>query len=107
VRYHVWLDDLRDPVRFTSEDTWTWIKTAKECIKFLEEHHDEIDSISLDNDLGSPDIKKSGYAVACWIEEHHELFAPTMYMRCHSANPVESKRIDDICTRYFNAPRSN
>ena len=48
------------------------VETPQECIKELEEN--EWDWLFLDHDLGGevfcPSDEKSGYAVACWLEEH-------------------------------------
>jgi hypothetical protein len=92
----VWLDDERPlPTNFD-----VLVKTADEAIALLAGGN--VTVISLDHDLGDAE-EKTGYAVACWIEEN--AFKGTlkkMRVRCHSQNAVGRQR---ICMALQNAER--
>jgi hypothetical protein len=89
----LWLDDKRDPVEFTGETDWTWVKTAEEAINIL--FDGKVERVSLDHDLG-PEYDTldgfqigNGYMVAKFIEEHafmHTL--PPLKWSVHSQNSV-------------------
>lgn len=81
------------------DDTWTVAKTCYEAIRLLEML--TFTEISLDYDLGMGGSKgtvKTGYDVACWIEEIGE-WRPPFIMHCHSANPVGRRRIQQVIDR--------
>lgn len=85
----LFLDDVRDP----PDDSWTVVRTAKECIFLLENLNFEV--LSLDHDLGED--MPTGYDVAVWIEERVALMAyQAPEIRVHSANPVGVKRIRQV-----------
>jgi len=88
----VFLDDYRDPYV-----GWTLVRTTNEAIGLLETGG--VEAISLDHDLGHFDTK-SGYDVACWIEEKaftEDFQPPRMY--CHSWNPVGKEKILTVFSR--------
>lgn len=60
---NVYLDDIR-----TCPDGWVHVKTAKEAINVLA--NNKVEAISLDHDLGEPEIENgTGNDVLLWIEE--------------------------------------
>ena len=69
----LWLDDVRDPVQFTGQTDWTWIKTAEQAIALIATG--QVTEVSLDHDLGIEHDKirnfmvGNGYMVASFIEE--------------------------------------
>jgi hypothetical protein len=85
----LWLDDIRDPVKF-GKTGWMWAKTYDEAVKAFEEF--DVIEASLDHDLseiqmyGRDDGEKTGYSFVCWMEER-EIF-PVGGVTVHSANPV-------------------
>lgn len=86
----LWVDDVRFPPW-----PYTWSRTYSEAIRQLE--RGIVTDISLDHDLGSD---KTGYDIACWIEEQVELNniqAPNI--TCHSSNPVGRQRIEQVADR--------
>ena len=78
----VWLDDVRAmPAGFDVH-----VKTAPEAIQLIRTN--EVQSISLDHDLGDIANAGTGYDVACEIEKRvTEGHKPPRWM-VHSANPV-------------------
>ena len=71
-------------------DGWIHVKTAQEAIDILE--NNEVESISLDNDLG--DNVPEGYTVLDFIEERFvefNILPPKVLI--HTANPVARKRM--------------
>jgi len=85
----VWLDDERDPTDpkiqelFGAVGDEVWVKTVSEALEFL--RGGEVESISLDNDLGLN--QEEGYKVADWIEEKaHEGRLLPLDVFIHSAN---------------------
>ena len=85
----LWLDDIRPmPPTFN-----TYVKTAKEAIKYLES--DKVTEISFDHDLGEPE-NGTGYDVAKWIEEaaYYKKIKPIKW-QVHSANPIGAKNIEN------------
>jgi hypothetical protein len=93
----LWLDDLRDP-NMHGHIGWTWAKTADDAIAMLASG--VVVQASLDHDLtvsqtmGTPDGEKTGYTVACWMEENGVW--PRDGVRCHSMNPVGRQRIEAV-----------
>ena len=82
----LWLDDIRHP----PDSSWWWAKTFEEAVEVLTTM--DIIEISLDHDLGHD---KSGYDVACWIEQqaYNGTLRPlTWYI--HSSNPSGRTRIE-------------
>lgn len=95
----VWLDDERDPKKFKGWEDAIWITTPEEALELLEAGM--VEALSLDNDLGLPDDvdgnPRDGYSVACWLEarvaDDEDFMAPDV-LNAHTANPVESRRIE-------------
>lgn len=93
----IWLDDERDPrnpqiqSEFGAEGNEIWVKTASVAINYLK--RGDIESISLDHDLGPPSAG-TGLDVANWIEEQafHEALSRIEWS-VHSRNPVGNKNI--------------
>lgn len=100
----VYLDDVRD-----CPQGWVLARSADQAIELLETG--KVEEISLDHDLGmkpktldsgvveaSEDtLAMSGYDVATWIEEqviYRGFKAPRM--KCHSANPIGVRRIQQV-----------
>lgn len=84
----LWLDDVRKP----PSRKWTWVKTYESAVLLLKTN--QVSVISLDHDLGTV---KTGYDVACWIEEKYiakQLIAPKI--ECHSDNPAGIKKIRQV-----------
>lgn len=90
----LWLDDERDPKnpeiqsKFGAEGDEVWVKSAGTAIQYLKQGN--VESISLDHDLGSG--CGTGMDVAKWIEEqafHGTL--PRLWWAVHSMNPVGRK----------------
>ncbi len=83
----IYLDDER-----STPEGWNRFYTAEELIFFLDDdlrsHLDNIETISLDHDLG--DGKKTGYNFLLWLEEkvHEDPTFPIPEIVIHSANPV-------------------
>jgi hypothetical protein len=92
----LWLDDLRP-----APGGWTWVKTAAEAIRLLDE--ETVEEISLDHDLGdagSPEM--TGYDVALHLAER--AFAGKTVpaqVSIHTANPVGRDRIEGVIRRYL------
>ena len=106
----LWLDDIRDPVKYGHSD-WIWAKTAAEAIEFF--RSGLIVEASLDHDLTNDqmvkggflgevyeDGQKSGYDVACWLEEHPE-FWPINGVKVHSQNPAGAARIQQVVQKFY------
>lgn len=90
----LWLDDIRDPVRF-GRIGWTWVKNYDEAVAAFRRYH--VVEASLDHDLtltqsfGMPDKEKTGYDVVCWMEEHGVM--PEQGVTVHSSNPSGAQRM--------------
>ena len=81
----LWIDDIRVP----PDDSWYWVKTAKDAIKVIEQC--DVRVISFDHDLGSDEdatevVKALEYRAYQGIGSPPEWFV-------HSANPVGAKNI--------------
>jgi DNA modification methylase len=74
-------------------------RTFDEGIKALNEG--PWDLLLLDHDLGDykADRERTGYDVACYLEEHPELLPGKTV--CVSANPVGAQRIRDIMEKLY------
>lgn len=86
--YKIWLDDARE-----APEGYLHIKTAEECIAFLEIQWYNIEILSLDHDLG--ENKQTGYDVVKYIEERVHIIGSyvTFQMLIHSDNPVGIKNM--------------
>lgn len=94
----MFLDDIRQP----PDATWDLVTNAKDAIKYLDEHRDEVTEISLDHDLGlgGSERERSGYDVLKWIEE--QVFTgyyepPKIHL--HTQNPVALQRMTAAVNR--------
>lgn len=98
----LWLDDVRYPPPLW-EDV-VWVKTAPDAIQALQKR--EFDEISLDHDLGDPKAGE-GYDVLTWIEFQVRLngFKCPKRLRCHSANPPASDRMERAIAAILTAMR--
>ena len=77
------------------------------AIQVIFENWKSIECISLDHDLGetlSGELEKSGYDIVCEIEkaviDRH--FPLNFDIKCHSANPVGRKRINQVIFKLYN-----
>jgi len=55
---HLYIDDLRDPVRYLGEDRgskMTWTKTWREANRLLKQHEASLEEIHFDHYLEGPD----------------------------------------------------
>jgi hypothetical protein len=111
----MWLDDRRDPILYTREMDWNWVKTAQEAIDLL--RTGAITRASLDHDLTDEqmvkggflgqvyeDGHKSGYDVVCWLEQHPE-FWPINGVKVHSANPSGAARMHQVIHNHYHHGR--
>ena len=90
----LWLDDVREP-----PIGWIWVKSYEGAIYYLTKN--SVWYISLDHDLG--ENKKTGYDLACWIEEKvHLNIIKKPIMLCHSQNPVGKRRILQVIEKLEN-----
>lgn len=81
----VWLDDERP----LPADYDCHVKTVESAIELLETG--VVSTISLDHDLGT---EKTGYDVACWLEEQAAKgLLGHMRIHCHSQNVVGRNKI--------------
>lgn len=108
----LWLDDIRDPVKFTTDpENWTWVKTAAAAISALRTGGYEY--ASLDHDLTHEqmvlggyqgeiydDGVKSGYDVVCWLEQNPEYW-PKRGCKVHSQNISGAARMRQVIERYY------
>lgn len=63
----LFIDDERDPV--DDGQQWVIVRTAADAVAWMTQHGIPR-YISFDHDLGNPDPKSTGAAVAAWIIEH-------------------------------------
>lgn len=96
----VYLDDVRRPY----DETWTLVKTPKECIDLIK--NNKVFCISLDHDLGDDDRIGTGMDVLDWIEmvvetdKVDELLPHGFpFIKVHTANPVARKRMIDLSNK--------
>lgn len=100
LKYKIWLDDMRPIPDYIADDSWVWYTTAEEVIGTLRRFInlfslEEIDFISLDNDLGEG--RKEGYEVLDWLES---LQIPIPFgIHIHTSNPVARERMRAIIQR--------
>lgn len=91
----LWLDDVRTP----PDKTWTWVKTATEARKLLQQGC--VVEVSLDHDLGivdEADKKETGYYFCLWMAENN--FWPQKRVAVHSMNSVGAQRMLGVIKRY-------
>lgn len=91
----IYLDDERYPPNDFHDHTWYYVNTSIQCIRALIDHATNVDTLSLDHDLGGDD---TGYAVAVWLENMYHLDPNSPYLPkriiVHYANPVGRARIE-------------
>lgn len=88
---NIWLDDIRIPPQ-----DWHWFTSVDDCIDAL--LTEDVEAISLDNDLGYLDeyemiLAPEGYRVAEWMEKNQVW--PYM-VSVHSSNTVAVTLMQDI-----------
>lgn len=96
----IWLDDIREPL----DETWTWVKSAHEFAKLLDEYEGVIEEISFDHDLASYDLdgnELTGYTCVRWVEKKlkHDVSFDPPCMWVHSQNPVGRANIEFVISR--------
>lgn len=95
----LWLDDIRDPVKYGAAG-FTWVKTADEAIDLL--RTGEVERASLDHDLAPEHYPHSGIApaeqkektgmdVVAWMVENG--IWPQYGVRVHSANEFRKRQM--------------
>lgn len=99
-RYRLWLDDVRPIPKWMKNSDCIWYNTAEAMIADMDRLNrffslDDIELISLDNDLGEGGIE--GYRVLDWLES---LQIPINFgIHVHTANPVAAERMRAIIRR--------
>lgn len=106
----LWLDDIRDPVKFGCRG-FVWAKTAEEAVAYLKSG--EVTYASLDHDLTEKqmvlggylgiihdDGVKSGYDVVCWLEQNPQ-YLPPDGINLHSANPAGRDRMRQVIEKLY------
>lgn len=100
----LWLDDIREPWKHGYPGA-AWVKTADDAIALLQTGL--VGFASLDHDLseqaaaGAPATgEKTGYTVACWLEEHTEFWPPDG-VAVHSLNPAGRERMVGVIQRHY------
>lgn len=101
----LWLDDLRNPVRFpelidlSRFDKVVWVKDFAAFKQEVTEHGLPA-FVSFDHDLGEAE---SGYDCAKWLVDYcmgGETPLPLPGWQVHSANPVGRKNIESLFASY-------
>lgn len=94
---NLWLDDERNPKdkyiqsEFGADDSYFWVKTARDAINILK--NGNVKNISLDHDLGTN--AGDGLEVAKWIEEQAFLGnIERINWSIHSMNPIGRKNME-------------
>jgi hypothetical protein len=84
----VFLDDERQP-----PPGWTLVRWPEEVIELLKAG--EVESLSLDHDLGDEGDRRTGYTVLLWLEEAVAVrgFVPPSEIRVHSANASAKEKM--------------
>ena len=80
----IWVDDERD----VPSPGWVLARTAELAIGLLNSHEGNIQTLSLDHDLGPPEAG-TGYDVIKWVEEWvftDPNYHPPKHIQCHSSN---------------------
>lgn len=88
----IFLDDIR-----TIPGGYTGARGYEECIRLLLQNKGNVDTISLDHDLGE---LRTGYSVCQWIVEN-EYYDGVKTIILHSANPVGIKNMIQLLDRYL------
>lgn len=97
----LWLDDVRE----MPKDYDFHVETVEDAIMVLEEF--ETTHVGFDHDLG--ENEKTGYDLACWIEEQATHGLPRLTWSIQSDNPAGANRIEAAmksATRYWRAVES-
>lgn len=76
---NIWLDDIRP-----APEGWVWAKTVQEFIYHYFSNYQNINMVSLDHDLGTPE---SGYDAVKIITGWHDFYLPRKIF-LHTSNPV-------------------
>lgn len=81
-KQRLWVDDVRPmPALYDY-----WCKSVIEAKKYIKDHYDKIELISLDHDAG--DYGTDYIAILDWLDrEHHKEQLP-FKIRIHTGNPV-------------------
>jgi len=89
VKFNIWLDDIREP-----PDGWILVKTVPQLIHLILGMGNQVETISLDHDLGED--TPSGYVFISWLEKqvHDGVYSEIPKIRVHSKNPVGRKRME-------------
>ncbi len=103
----LWLDDIRDPVKFGFLGA-DWVYNAQDAIDAL--MYGNYTFASLDHDLSiqatigtasEKELKEeTGYTVILFLEEHPEYW-PSEGVRVHSANPVGKQKMETVIKRHY------
>lgn len=64
----VWIDDIRDPVKFTGQTDHVWLKTFQDGLDYVTNHLDSVTELFLDNDLADKDDRQ-GRHILNFVEE--------------------------------------
>jgi hypothetical protein len=94
----IWLDDKRLPLSGYA----LWATTAQECIDLLIKHEGQIESVSLDHDLGDVELTGEGNDVVKWLEEaaYYEKY-PSVEIIVHTSNtPAATRMLQGACNAY-------
>lgn len=91
----IYLDDER-----STPDGYIRTYTVEETIALIQTNNGDVETVSLDNDLGTG--LKEGREVMKWIEEqaYHNTLLPIPHLIIHSGNPVAQ---DEMMTARYNA----
>lgn len=96
----IFLDDVRkEPQGFIR--TYTVNETI-ELIQYCQTHHIQINTLSLDNDLG--EFERDGYKVMDWIDEEfisNKDFVLPKRILVHSSNPTAKRRMEQVINRLY------
>lgn len=88
----LFLDDLR----FPPDSSWTLVNNVRDCIRFLRAVNVEVETLSLDHDLGDHAFGH-GIHVINWLEREVFLYGDTGVLPSrivvHSQNPVGRENI--------------
>ena len=96
----IFLDDVRkEPQGFIR--TYTVNETI-ELIQYCQTYHIQINTLSLDNDLG--EFERDGYKVMDWIDEEfisNKDFVLPRRLLVHSSNPTAKRRMEQVINRLY------
>lgn len=88
----IFLDDMR-----AIPDRYEGARDFNEFVSIMKNNKGNIDTISLDHDLGTI---KTGYDACKWIIEN-EFFDGLKTVIIHTANPVGGKNMEQLLDRYL------